>query len=410
MRAGLFLWLFGYRVLRVKPEYGAVLADIIMKSHKGRVDICRKNDGEISVVLSGSEYDKIKEALENFCIEYDISEIYGFPALLSSLLKRPGIIAGIMIIIIMNFISHYFIWELEVCGNSSVKDEEILEELARHGCSPGAFIPAIDFKMLHNNVLLSTDKITWISVNMDGSYGRVEVRESLGDKNTLLTDEKAGNIVASEDGMIMLCEAVEGVASVEIGESVKKGQLLLSGVITVKEDGVRYERAQGKVMAAVNREINIEVPFIFDQEYKTGNCTKGKALTVFGKTFNISRKNGDKYSNCNKIEEDKQLSVFDSVTLPIWIHTTTFEEVLYETVTVDQDKAAAIGEKRLSEEIKELMKSCEILSMSTDRKYSDDGYFINCRLVCMKDIAEYMPLEMNFNSTEDSSGQETPDS
>ena len=56
------------------------------------------------------------------------------------------------------------------------------------------------------------------------------------------------NIVADCDGVVEEVNVVEGQAAVFPGQLVRKGQVLISGVVDGKDGEFRYEYAEGEVM------------------------------------------------------------------------------------------------------------------------------------------------------------------
>ena len=137
---------------------------------------------------------------------------------------------GALLSAVMIWLSGRVIWCVNVTGNSTVPDGEIIEILESLGCGVGDFFGDIDFDVLHTRFLMKSDNIGWISVNMNGTHANVEVREIIFGKE----ETKEGgfyNVVAAEDGQIVRMAAVEGKPVCEIGDTVLRGELLISGAI-----------------------------------------------------------------------------------------------------------------------------------------------------------------------------------
>ncbi len=83
---------------------------------------------------------------------------------------------------------------------------------------------------------------------MRSSLAVVEVAErKKGEKSVAPPRGTYANLTASEDAEIILPEINSGKSTVSVGETVRKGELLASGAITVGENGIRYEYASGEV-------------------------------------------------------------------------------------------------------------------------------------------------------------------
>ena len=243
----------------------------------------------------------------------------GLPDIFRRYKKRWGIAVGFLIFVFLVAVSGGRIWCVEISGNSRVADEEIIELLDELGCGVGDTYKNIEFAKLHNAFLLRCKDIAWISVNMDGTHAHVEVRETLADQAK--EDNQNYNVVAGEDGQIEQIAAYEGKPQIAIGDTVRKGELLLSGVISYGETGLRYENAAGEVYAKVIRDFVVEVPLQTEKKIYTGHSTAKKSLVFFQFKSNLFFNSEIPYDSYDTTHRNRQLHLFDTVALPIWLGT-----------------------------------------------------------------------------------------
>ena len=95
--------------------------------------------------------------------EYEVVKVSGLPRILMNYKKRWGLAVGIILCILILYLSTQVIWTFEVSGNELVKDEEIIEVLSDLGCTYGAFYNKLDFDMLCNDFLIRMPDVAWIS-------------------------------------------------------------------------------------------------------------------------------------------------------------------------------------------------------------------------------------------------------
>jgi similar to stage IV sporulation protein len=142
-------------------------------------------------------------------------------------------------------------------------ESEIRKELKAGGLFVGSYIPALHIGELENRVLLSSDTLSWITVNLDGTVARVQVIERT-EPQAGETGRLPANLVAGADGQIELIQLYRGNCLVKMGQAVKKGELLVSGIYESASVGLRYTRAAGQVLARTERVIRLEVAAVME--------------------------------------------------------------------------------------------------------------------------------------------------
>lgn len=313
--------------------------------------------------------------------------------------KRWGIAAGAALFFALTVLSTRVIWCVDVSGNHEIGDEYIKSVLAKLGCRPGAFISDIDFDILHNRFLMESEGIGWISVNMNGTHANVEVREtkpgvpSHGDGG-----EDYCNLAASEDGQIERVAAIEGKPQVKIFDTVQKGQLLVSGILSRDEGGIRLESASGSVFAKVRRDFEVRVPLDGTEKAYTGRKSEKKTLTFFSFDVNLFTNSGIPYELYDTIETKENVYLFDAVELPICVRRIRYEEYAQKEAHISEDEARSAALKLYREKLCETLGSAELLSKTTESSFDGSTYTIKCSIYCLADIAAPVPFTVKENS------------
>lgn len=113
-----------------------------------------------------------------------------------------------------------------------------------------------------------------------GSLLCIEIREKRK-AAAFYDDTVPTNVVASEDGLILSCDVLQGTEEVKVGSAVRKGDLLISGIVTYRNGSEKMLHADGIVRAetkdnfSISRQ-NLNVYELTD--YKKGTSFSFSAL------------------------------------------------------------------------------------------------------------------------------------
>ncbi|MDD4774411.1 MAG: sporulation protein YqfD [Eubacteriales bacterium] len=378
---GITNFLSGYYILRA-PN-GTAFTNLLLAQGIASWNP-KLRDGSITLCMLRSEYKRLKLPCETDVVT--VREV-GLPQLIERYRRRPGILVGALLFAVILYLSSQIIWSVEVKGAQRLSEEDIIDELAGLGCGVGSFIPFIDFYVLCNDYLTQTGDVSWISVNIRGTVAYVELRERIMPEITEKSDNPA-NIVAASDGIVQHVEVYSGIAAVKAGDAVRKGQLLISGIMDSISVGFRATRAQGRVIAQTAVMLEVSVPFETTEKVYTGRSGIQNTIKVFGKSINLFLKSRNLYEKCDTIETTDNIMLFDVIKLPLALRTVTYKEYTDEVRVMSETEAGALAALQLSEDYARRFASSEILSMSTESVTDSGAYRIICEVSCTEDIGE----------------------
>lgn len=349
-----------------------------------RARVNTNNDLEIVAnYFSKSKFEKI--LIENE-IPYKLKIIKTPITFIINHIYRFGFILGGLLLIAFTMISSRFVWKIEIIGNYSTSEKEIINSLEDVGFSLGSYIPNINYNALHNKFLMKEKRISWISINIKGNVATVMVRE----KESEYKSEKINytNVVAKYDGQIQLINVIEGKKQIIIGDVVKKGDLLISGVLNSQSQGVRYVNAKGSVYAYVNKEILIKVPIEHkEKHYKNDSIIETK-YTFFKNNINLYKNNNKKYELYDIIEKSEYVYIFDKIKLPIQKTIKKYYPYEYENSIYSKNEALEVAMNKLNYEIENISKNAEIVSKNIKTSFENNEIIVKCNCYCIEDIAQ----------------------
>ena len=384
----LFLFICGWVKVtswgECSPKLSELMRRFAVQCHKVKKD----REGRNVYVLPVKEFGKIKKELEKEEFDVTVGAVRGLPHILFSLLRRPGIVVGVLFFIVVTVMSGRIIWNIEIKGNEKVSDGEIISLLEELGCSYGDDFRELDFDKLNSDFLVRSENISWISVNMTGNCAMVQVRELRPGGSGGKTENVGSNIVAAENGQIMLIKTEAGEVSVNNGDVVKKGDLLISGVVPLREGGVRFEYAKGEALAYVSRIVDVSIPLKTTKKVYTGEEMTKKSVKIFKKSINLFLNYGIEYTTYDKIVESERFYLFGVIPMPVWVDKVTYREYRNSEAVLDVDAAVSAGIRELRSDLDDILETCEIVRVKQICDISDGGVTLKMELLCITDIAE----------------------
>ena len=271
--------------------------------------------------------------------------------------KRIGIMLGALVSVLVIFILTQFVWSVSVVGNTNLEEDAILSSFKNYGVSVGVPISSIDNDEVASLVMSEIETLSWVSVNIKGSVVVIEVREKTNAPE-IYDDSKPTNVVASEDGVILSIDVLYGTEEVKPGSAVTKGDLLISGIVSHKDNTEKAIHADGYVKALVNKKNTVSNNDF--SLYKIKNEKTRNLIFFFGLKIPLGTiLEGGYFTEHNSfVENDKNL-------LPVGIITQYGAEFEKEKATVDplfQEKIALLSSAIY---VRELLEYSEIRNSKT---------------------------------------------
>ncbi len=169
--------------------------------------------------------------------------------------RRIGLVTGAALFLAIHLFLSMFVWCVDVEGNSKISKNEILASAQQYGLKSGTLKKGFDEIRASRSIAADFNgEITWLSINIKGSLAVIELREDDRIFNEAY-DKPPCNIVADFDGVILSAETYSGDCVVKKGNAVKKGDLLISGIIENEDLSTTFYSAKGEITALHERDI-----------------------------------------------------------------------------------------------------------------------------------------------------------
>ena len=317
----------------------------------------------------------------------------GLPYFLLRFRRRYALIAGLVLCLGLAAVGSKAILTIDVTGNETVTTREILSQLRLCGVSVGTFGPSIPIREVNNRMLLAMDDLSFFSLNLYGTRAEVIVREKVPHP-ALREDEVPTDVVSSATGIITHLEPWWGDAQFQEGDTVCKGDVLISGTMVLDAPplvenrvlGELLTHAEGRVLARTWHTVTAQIPLTAQVKAYTGEKTVRRSLSLLGKRMNFYENSGISYERYDTITKLRNLTPSAENTLPILWETETVREYTLVPAAVDPAAADALLRCRLLAALKESLDEGRVLKTDYKTEIHNDTLSVTLLAECTEQI------------------------
>jgi similar to stage IV sporulation protein len=274
----LFLYRFFCGILEVE-FFGVYTEKVLNLAAKNRISIwsARYREQKIICKITVKDFLKLPKILRKSGIRVHIKRKMGLPFFIKRYNKRLGILVGFIVFFCVLQVMSSYIWVIDVVGNKTVSDSQILSVCSDLGVKIGAKRSKINSKADAQKMLLGLDKLAWGSINIEGCKITVNVTETVEFEEDITVP---CNLKAECDGVITHIDVKAGNCLVKIGDVVAKGDVLVSGIIE-NQSGTRFIHSIGEVEALTETPVSLEQELVYKVKVPNGKTKTKKVLDFF---------------------------------------------------------------------------------------------------------------------------------
>ena len=254
------MWNFwkGYVILQIE---GLSIARFLKRMSDSGIRVFRLRETEPAVVrfeIEARRFFDLHRLRRGLPVRIRIIGKRGAPFVCRRIAKRPVLWIGTLLVTIGLCVASQRVWLIRIEGAQTVSRDAIYALLKEHGIHTGVKPKGPVLITAANDLSVRVPGAAWIGLDREGIMLKVSVVESLPE--SIKKNESIPScIVADRDGVITSIDVMRGQACVKAGDSVKAGDLLISGI--VMRNGTAYATwADGTVKAAIRYEATCEVP------------------------------------------------------------------------------------------------------------------------------------------------------
>lgn len=383
----LWNYLRGYVIILVEGYFIEKFINICTRRQILLWDVRVQQDQMVSMKLSINGFKLLRPVVRKTKCKVSLLKKVGLPFVFNRYRRRKAFFAGAVLFIISIYVMTSFIWSVDITGNKELQTTQLEQSLAKHGIRTGVLKYTVNADNAVAGMLLELRDISWISINVSGTRVKVELRERVKAPEIVPKDEPC-DIIAIKDGMIKQVIATQGVEAAGEGDIVKKGQVLISGKIPLKEDEKKFKlvHAMGTVPARTWYEEAAPVRLTEVERLKTGKVVNHYTLNLFSWKLELLHRKPP-FENYEAVQVKKKLSIGENLVFPIeWVTNSFYEEKLVNAYISEEAAKDAAAGKAYAKIMERIPDSAEIVKKDLKFVKDDTGMFAKVMIECTEDI------------------------
>jgi len=298
--------------------------------------------------------------------------------------RKGFVISGVVTVLLLIFLQN-FVWTIEINGNEAVTDSQILGSARQHGLKIGTFLPTENLEKIRLSMSGDLPSLSFISLNKLGSRIEIEVAEEVP-KPYILDNNTPYNIVAAKTAKIISSEIYSGQKMFKDGDTVSKGDLLVSGIIETDDQKALYRHSLAKIKGETIFEKEFSIPLNQTEKIYSGERKNRYKIVLFGRKIPLFFKN--KYNRKFDIASSSKPFGIEKETLIFYDET---------PITFSEKEALALIEKSIGNYEKEDLQDAEIISRETSAFVRDNILVCKINYHCIEDIVSFVKINTNLN-------------
>lgn len=347
----IFSYILGFLKISVKGYYIERFINICKNNKITIWNLKRKNSIELNLNVRIKEFKEICKIAKKTGCKIKIKNKKGIPFLLHKYKKRKIFFILLILLVLIIGLSSCFVWNVEIKEESGYELENIREDIEKAGLKSGVFKGKINTKEIINKIRLERKDIAWMGIELKGTNAIVKLVKS-DEKPDIINEDEYCNIISDKEGIITKISVQNGTANVKVGDTVKKGDILVNGWMEGKFTGIRYVHSLAEIEAKVWYTESVKIPYNVTETRYTGNEEDKYGIKFNNFQINFTKKYS-KFKIYDTIETENKIKLFSDFYLPISIVKTIYKEQEKIEKTYSVEEAKNIGIKQLEEKLDE---------------------------------------------------------
>ncbi len=374
-----------------------------------------QHDHVYSFKVSIQGFKSLKPLLRKSGTHVRIGRKDGIPFFFFRYRKRKLLFISIFLCMAILFTLSRFIWKININGNDSVTNDSILQFLAQQNSSYGTYAADINCEKLEEELRSCFNHIIWTSVKREGTTLTIDVQENLAapsDTGTKVPEEfqdqeQCGyDLLALHDGVITSIYVRKGTPCVQQGDTVSKGDILVSGALPILDDNgtvgaYQYCTADADIQLQTEYAYKDTFPKRHAERIYTGRSQKRYGISISSSYLQIPWKKVS-YDKYTIMDTRNQLRLCDSFYLPFYFVQRVYEEYETKQVTETKDSAVMKAKSNLAEFLENLtQKGVLILEKNVMIKADKNQYTVSGSITVVESTFKYAVNTEHLTDKED---------
>lgn len=292
-------------------------------------EIERKSKIETSFACSFFKSKNVEKILKQRGVEYKVVH-GGFFYGLKRALTSYGLIAALIMAVLFGGFANQYVLLYEIRGVESLTKQEIVEYIKHNYSNKKVYM---DTKQIEIGLVNEFEQISFVSCMIKGQALVVNIKEKLM-PNEMFGEFKP--LCATKNGTITAINLISGTLVAKVGDTVKKGQILVQPYTVDTSGKIKKVEAKAEIFANVYNESSVDH---FDKTinvFRTGKVVEASEISLCGLQI---------YSRRPKINfemyevEYSHIDLIKGNILPLKLKKTYYYEIIEKTIEKSFEEA-----------------------------------------------------------------------
>ena len=340
-------YLFGYVIIKIEGPHLEKFINLAISRGMDLWDI-KRADNIIIAKTKISSFKNLRPLVRKTNCSVSMLRKVGLPFVFFRLGKRKGLVtAGVFFLAILYVLSS-FIWFIEIDGCKKVDPRLILKIAGQEGLKSGILRSKLDTKRVEGALVAKIPDLGWAGINLHGTKATIQVEEKA---RIEIDKEKVQCLVAAQDGLITQFLVISGHPLVAEGDTVKKGQMLITGTKALNKDQGPIH-ARGRVKARVWYDCYKEAYLKEEIRNRTGETAKALWLRIEDKFYLLRGVDKSPYSHYDQEIANKKMPEWKEYKIPFSWRIVKYYEV---KLSYKEHSLEEVKKKLRDEAVRELV-------------------------------------------------------
>lgn len=408
----LYRWFCGFLLVRMKGQSPERFINLCSNRRIYLWDL-KHIDGDYEFHIMRGDYHKLKPVAKKTGTIPFIKRKYGLPFWIRRNKKRKGYFLGVLLFCVIVYILSLFIWDVNILGGHSYTPEAMVKFLKSNQIYAGLQKKDINSQEIEELIRGTFKDIGWVSAEIKGTRLIIKITET-NMPAPAVTATKNCHIIAAKDCIITQIITRTGTPLVEVGAVVKKGDILVSGIVNIVSDNAEVVDKNPVIADAdiigktfYNYKDTFSLNYV-EKQY-TGEEKKGYSLSFLLKKFNLYKPRIP-YTKYDIIVNESMLHLNDNFYLPVSYSVGRYVEYKEAKKKYTESEAKTIAEAKLKRFLDKLIEN-NVLIIENNVKIAikNNSCMVSGKIVVVESVKDYKAIddsEWRIIDTDESDGND----
>ena len=360
------------------------------------------NHGDYDTMnISVKGFFALKPLLKKTGTKASVLKRYGLPFFMSKMQRRKIFVAGFTCCMVFWILMSQYIWNIKIEGNYVLTEDILLDYLEEKNIHVSMKKNSLQIEELEKSLREDYDVITWTSVQLKGTTLLVYIKENdmpNYDQSGQSTQTEGMDLIATKAGTISYIITRSGVPQVSLGDTVEKGDVLISGAVPVYNEDTtvrkyQYAQSDADIKLRYVESVSVKRDILYEDKIYSGAQKKMLMFGINDREWNL-KWGKIEYEEYDISGEKKQVRLLEHLYLPIFYGTKTVQEYDMVRQKHTEEEMNAIMQEEWDKIISTLEeKGVQIIEKNVTIKKNDTNWVLNARMLLEESAVLLVPTK-----------------